>query len=80
MADDIVRLTTVHDDLEAEMLCARLRQEGIQCAQRQTDWSSAVARGLPSGLPSEVLVRAGDLVKAQDVLRQIEKDARRRGA
>jgi hypothetical protein len=80
VGEDVVRLTTVHDDLEAEMLCARLREEGIQCAHRQTDWSAAVGRGLPSGLPSEILVRGEDLAKAQDVLRQIEKSARRRGA
>jgi hypothetical protein len=76
VADEIVPLTTVHDDLEAEMLCARLRQEGIQCAHRLTDWSSAVAQGLPSGLPTEILVRAEDLPKAQELLSQLKQDAR----
>jgi hypothetical protein len=80
VSDEIVRLTIVHDELEAELLCSRLREEGIECAHRQTDWSAAVGRGLPSGLPCEVVVQAADLAKAQRIVSEIEKSARRRGA
>ena len=64
------RLTAVPTGLEAEMICGRLRLEGIRCYYRMTDvgagaWTGGMA--LASG-PREVIVGTADLERARELL------------
>jgi len=64
-------LTTVGDELEAEMLCGMLRANGIECSYRRTDRASAIsayAVGLSIAGPTEVVVNEDDLERARALL------------
>lgn len=68
---DEASLTVVTSGLDAEMLCRRLRLEGIRCYYRMTNvaagaWSSGMG-GLLIG-PNEVIVDAADLERARELL------------
>jgi hypothetical protein len=67
---DEASLTIIATGLEAEMICGRLRLEGIRCYYRMTDlgagaWTGGMA--LASG-PREVIVGAADLERARELL------------
>jgi len=68
---DEASLTVVAGGLEAEMLCGRLRLEGIRCYHRMTDVAAgawgAGAGALLSG-PTEVIVDAAKLERARELL------------
>jgi hypothetical protein len=64
MADQLVRLTVVQTELEAEMLCGLLRAEGIECSHRTTDLSHVES----FSNQREVLVAADDLTFALELL------------
>lgn len=68
MAADAVYLTLVPSELEAELLCALLRTEGIECEQRPTNFSVGTMDGMPGGGPREVFVHERDLARAQELL------------
>ncbi|HEY5478782.1 MAG TPA: DUF2007 domain-containing protein [Gaiellaceae bacterium] len=65
------RLTVVASGLDAEMLCGRLRLEGIRCYHRLTD-IAAGAWGAGAGAylsgPTEVMVDASKLERARELL------------
>ncbi len=66
-----VRLTVVGDEMEAEMLCGRLRANGILCDYRKSDAAAAVSAyggGFAMAGPTEVLVDEKDLEKARKLL------------
>ena len=68
---DEAHLTVVATGLDAEMLCGRLRLEGIRCFYRMTDiaagaWGAGGGRLLAG--PSEVIVDAADLEQARELL------------
>ena len=64
-----VTLTVVHDEAEAEMLCAMLRTNGIKCAYRKTDIAAgAWTGGFARGGPIEVLVDEHDEQAARELL------------
>ena len=70
-ADNVVVLTTVFKELEAELIVAALHAQGLQ----------AIAEGgLTGGMRAEapgrvqVLVKQGDLEKAQEILREMEEE------
>ena len=63
-----VRLTTVADEGEAEILCGMLRVGGIRCAHRITDLAHDEA-GQAFGGWREILVAESDLARAQELLR-----------
>lgn len=63
-------LTVVASGLDAEMLCGRLRLEGIRCRYRMTDiaagaWTGGMA---PLSGPVEVIVDAAKLERARELL------------
>jgi hypothetical protein len=61
------RATVVPNSLEAEMICALLRTEGIDCFTRQTD--DVFAAYTVAGGPHEgVVVRDDDLPPARDLV------------
>ena len=65
-----VSLTVVSNDLEAEMICGMLRENGIECSYRKT--GSAANLGtyaiVGQGGPTEVLVEEAQLEQAQKLL------------
>ncbi|MGZ4417985.1 MAG: putative signal transducing protein [Gaiellaceae bacterium] len=65
---DAVYLTLVPSEVEAELLCALLRTEGIKCEQRPTNFSVGTMDGMPGGGPREVFVSERDLARAQEIL------------
>jgi hypothetical protein len=65
---DAVYLTLVPSEIEAELLCALLRTEGIECEQRPTNFSVGTMDGMPGGGPREVFVGEQDLAGARELL------------
>jgi hypothetical protein len=64
-----VRATVVSSEAEAEMLCGLLREQGIDCCFRKTDVGVGASGGMLSGFGwTEVIVHAGDLERAREVL------------
>ncbi len=64
-----VRLTIVHDLLEAEVLCGLLLANGIGCWHRGTDVAAGAFGGLPTGWNHiEVLVDEARLEDARAFL------------
>jgi hypothetical protein len=67
--DDAVRVTTALGEPEAEAFCQRLRQNGIECAQRPTpEDDSAFENFGGEGGTREILVRPADLERARELL------------
>ena len=64
----LVHLTVVPNESEAEILCALLRTEGIECDQRATNLSVGMMDGMPGGGPREVVVEEQSLARAQELL------------
>jgi hypothetical protein len=65
---DLVHLTFMPNEYEAEILCALLRTEGIQCDSRSTNVSVGSMDGMPGGGPREVVVAEESLARAQELL------------
>jgi hypothetical protein len=64
----LVPLTIVPTVSEAEILCALLRTEGIECDHRSTNLGVGSMDGMPGGGPREVVVDEDKLVRAQEIL------------
>jgi hypothetical protein len=71
---DAVYLTLVPSEIEAELLCALLRTEGIECEQRPTNFGVGAMDGMPGGGPREVFVGEQDLAQAQEILAAARSD------
>ena len=64
-----VRLTIAGSELEAEMICGRLRAHGIGAETRRTGMSAAIFGGsLGGGGPTEVVVDEEELEAARELL------------
>ena len=63
---DLVRLTVVGSQGEADVICSFLRTNGIECGERAVDISAE--RGGGWGGWREVLVRDADLAIAHDLI------------
>ncbi len=68
---DVVVLTVVSGEQEAEIVVGLLRAAGIKCGYRDTEAITPMEDFTPSG-PREVLVAAGDLDEAKSVLASYE--------
>ncbi|HET9438397.1 MAG TPA: DUF2007 domain-containing protein [Gaiellaceae bacterium] len=69
MSDELVRLTVVANELEAEMVRALLTTHGIDSMQQYTNFAAGALDGMPSGAgPREILVREGDLAAARELI------------
>jgi hypothetical protein len=65
----LLRLTVVHDEAEAEMVCGLLRANGIECSYRKTDLAAGTwTGGFARGGPIELRVNEEDLVTARGLL------------
>ena len=65
MTDELVRLTVVGSEAEAELVRALLQTEGIESMQRPTDFAAGALDGWAAGGAREVLVHADDLDAAR---------------
>ena len=65
MSDELVRLTVVANEAEAELVRALLQTEGIESMQCTTDFAAGALDGWAAGGAREILVRADDLDAAQ---------------
>jgi hypothetical protein len=71
--DDVVRVTTVPGEPEAEALCGLLRSEGIECAYRPTSDADSAFEGFGGdGGRHEILVHRDDLERARELLAPAE--------
>jgi hypothetical protein len=66
---DEVPVTVVRDEMEAEMLCALLRENNIRCYQRKTNFGVGATDLALSGFgPREIIVLASDLERAREII------------
>jgi hypothetical protein len=65
---ELVYLTIVPTEAEADILCALLRTEGIECEDRATNMSVGTMDGMPGGGPREIVVAKESLMRAQEIL------------
>jgi hypothetical protein len=65
---ELVHLTVVPTEAEADLLCALLRTEGIECDDRPTNLGVGAMDGLPGGGPREIVVDEHELARAQEIL------------
>ena len=70
MSDELVRLTVVANEAEAELLRSQLRFEGIESVQRLTTAGAASTGGLTEtfGGQREILVKPEDLETARELV------------
>jgi hypothetical protein len=70
---ELVPLTIVRNEAEAELLCALLRTEGIDCDHRSTNFGVGSMDGLPGGA-REVVVDQEKLERAEELLAASRED------
>lgn len=71
MSDEVT--VAVVPRVEAEMLCAVLRGEGIKCGYRLTDYGAGMSDGLGApGAPHSILVAPEDAERARELLAEEE--------
>jgi putative signal transducing protein len=66
--DEGVVLTTVSDEIEAEVVCGMLRSAGIDCGHRVTEATDSAFEGIASDGPREIFVPATEVAAARTVL------------
>jgi Putative prokaryotic signal transducing protein len=64
----MIHLTVVENELAAEILCGRLRADGIDCDYRPTALAGAMTAYLAGGGPMEILVDERRLEDAKKVI------------
>jgi hypothetical protein len=65
---DLIPLTVVANETEAEMVRNLLATEGIESMQRVTDFAAGALDGWAAGGAREILVRAEDLDAARELV------------
>ena len=73
MDDEGVAVTTVSDEVEAEVVCGLLRSAGIECAHRVSDEMDSPLHGIASDGPREILVHETELEAARAVLADAQR-------
>ena len=66
--DELVVVEVVATEPEAELLCSLLRNAGIKCTRRLSNYGAGASDGMPVGGPQEVIVRPEDLASAREIL------------
>lgn len=66
-SEELVHLTIVPNELEAEMIRALLESAGIASMHRPTDFAAGAFGGMP-GPQREIVVRATDLERARELI------------
>ena len=70
--DDVVVLTVVSGQSEAEVVCGLLRSEGIECAHRDTEAIDSSLEDFMAAGSQEILVRGHDLEDAKQLLADVQ--------
>ena len=65
---ELVRLTVVANEPEAEIVRSLLATAGIESLQRTTDFAAGALDGWAAGGAREILVRAADLEAARELV------------
>ena len=65
---ELVRLTIVPSESEAELLRGLLATEGIESIQRPTDFAAGALDGWAAGGAREILVRSADVETARELI------------
>ena len=73
---ELVRLTVVPNEAEAEMIRHLLATEGIESMQRTTDFAAGALDGWAAGGAREILVHADDLAAARELVGNQEDRSR----
>ena len=68
MADEVVRVTTVQGEPEAEAFCGLLRANGIKCGHRPTEEVDSAFENFGGDGMREILVAPADLEAAKALL------------
>jgi hypothetical protein len=71
--DEGAVVTTVSDEIEAEVVCGLLRSAGIDCGHRVTEATDSALEGIAADGPREVLVHESELGAAKAVLADAER-------
>ena len=66
--NQLVRLTIVSSEPEAELLRGLLATEGIESVQRPTDFAAGALDGWAAGGAREILVRSADVESARELI------------
>jgi hypothetical protein len=72
--DELVVVEVVATEAEAALLCSLLRNAGIRCTYRVSNYGAGAADGLSVGGPQEVIVRSEDLASAREILQGRSSD------
>jgi len=72
--DDLVVVDSVQTVVEANIACGLLRDAGIECYDRPTNFAVGAADGWPSAGPREIVVRGEDAGEARQVLEEQRRE------
>jgi hypothetical protein len=64
----VVALTVAHDEMQADVICGLLRENGIECSHRKTNMAGAWTIGFGTGGPTEIVVDERKLELARKLL------------
>lgn len=67
-AEEVVVVTVVSGEQEAELVCGLLRSAGIKCGYRDTEAIGSSMEDFINSGPREILVHPDDLDAAKEVL------------
>ena len=68
--EDVVVVTVVPGETEAEIACGLLRSAGIKCAYRDTEAIDSTIEDFIASGPREILVKEEDLEAARELLQE----------
>ena len=67
-SNEVVVVTVVSGETEAEVACGLLRSAGLKCAYRDTESIDSPVEDFIASGPREILVEASDLEVARELL------------
>jgi hypothetical protein len=67
--EELVVVQVAGSEPEAELLCSLLRDAGIGCLSRPTNFGAGAGDGIATSGPHEIMVAARDAQAAREILR-----------
>jgi hypothetical protein len=64
---EMIALTVVPNQVQANVVCGMLQADGVVCRFRQTDFGAGSMDGMPGG-PQQILVHESDVDRARELL------------
>lgn len=71
--EELAVLDVVPNEVLADLICSLLDEAGVPCTQRLTNVGGAIGVGMPALGSREILVPAGQLERAREVLAEQEQ-------